>query len=441
MKIICSLIFVMNIIIYIPAEAQKFWLTTNEFWGGPKTGIALVDDSLFFVSTTNSVLRSSNGFNQLELLFSASEIHTLFASASGRLYAGGSAKIFYSYDRGMSWDSAEVNTSYSFKQIIENREGDLFAVTGIYDQGDGVFFSSNGGSSWEKRNTGLGLNPGCDEIAVDQNGRLYLTTSDEAATGLGGLYISDNNGLQWYKISIGIDSINTSVRIGSTTNLSILPNDSIYLSFTGSAANFGVELNIFKSIHDISNDSLWKILDVKHYTITGMDDALNNIYIAKNGDWYSSITESVSTGGTCYSKDGKNWEVLDYGLGVDINYRRNEQYFAENKSGRIFMIQYMDERIYQTDTSIVTGITKQEKVNPRVNIYPNPIRKGENFTLHIDKVDDSAEIFIYDLNGKSMYYTRAYNSQANIPAPDKEGIYIVSFKNACLEKALKIVVN
>lgn len=441
MKNICSFIFAMNIIISIQAEAQKFWLTTNEFWGGPKTGITLINDSVFFVSTTNSVLRSTNEFNQLELTLTASEIHTLFASASGKLYAGGTGKIFFSDDLGVNWDSTEIYTTYPLKQFVENSDGNLFAITGVYDEGDGIFFSGDEGLSWKKRNNGLGLYLGCDKITVDKNNRLYLATSEEAATGLGGLYISENNGLQWQKISVGIDSINTSVSIGTTTNLSVLQNDSIYLSFYGSGGNFGVELNIFKSIHDIDNDSLWKIMDIKHSTIAGMDDAMNNIYITQNGDWYSSITESVSKGGTCYSKDGKNWDVLGYGLGVDINSRRNEQHFVETPNGRIFMIQYMDERIYKSDTSIVTVTPKPIEVNANINIYPNPVQHGKNFTLKLDKYYDSAEISIYDLSGKKLYYTQTYNTQTNIPAPAKKGIYIVSVRIDNSEKALKMVVN
>lgn len=441
MKTIKHLILILLLIHCAKLSAQKFWLTTDQFWGGPKTGIVLVNDSVFFVSTTNSVLRSSNEFKQLDLSLAASEIHTLFASESGKIYAGGSGKVFFSDDSGMSWDSTGINTTYPIKQFTESPGGNMFAITGVYDQGDGVFFSGDGGLSWTTRNNGLGWYPGCDQIAVDKNGRLYLATSDEALTGQGGLYISENNGLQWQKISIGIDSINAAVRIGSTTNLSVLSNDSVYLSFTGSGGNFGVELNIFKSIHDIYNDSLWKVLNIKHFVITGMDKAINNIFIARNGDRYSSITESVRLGGTCYSKDGKIWDVLDYGLGVDINNRRSEQFFAETKQGRIFMIQYMDERVYKTDTSIVTSVPKPVELKHYIRMYPNPVQKGGNFTLKPDKNYDSAEISICTMTGMVLFRTQTSTEPMIIPAPEKEGMYIVSVRIGNSVKALKIVVN
>ena len=425
----------------LSVEAQQFWLTTNEFWGGPKTGIELADDSVFFVSTTNSVLRSTNAFNQLELVLTASEIHTIFASAGGKLLAGGSGKVFFSDDLGANWDSTVISTTYPLKQFVVNAAGDLFAITGVHDEGDGVFFSEDGGVSWEKRNSGLGNYLGCDKIAIGENNRLFLAISDEAVTGMGGLFISENSGLDWEKINVGIDSINSSVRIGTTTNLSILPNDSVYLSFYGSGGNFGVELNIYKSLNDVSQNNAWDVLDLKHYQVSGMDDAMNNIYISQNGDWYSSTSESVRSGGTCYSKNGKNWNVLDYGLGTDIYSRRNEQFFVETSNGRIFMIQYMDERIYTTDTSIVTNTPRPIEVNSNIKIYPNPVRKGENLTLELETRHHSAEISFYDITGRRLFYTQTNADEMNIPAPTKDGIYVVSVKKGMIEEAMKFVVN
>jgi hypothetical protein len=126
---------------------------------------------------------------------------------------------------------------------------------------------------------------------------------------------------------------------------------------------------------------------------------------------------------------------------VDLYSRRNEQYFAETTDGRIFMIQYMDERIYKTDTSIVTDFTKRDRVNSGLSIYPNPVQKGGNFTLQLDSYDNPVEISLYDLSGKKLYYTRVFNAQHGIPAPLEEGIYILSVRNGYLVKALKVLVN
>jgi len=437
-KYLCLFLFLLpNVLV----TGQEFWLTTNEFWGGPKTGITLLSNSDFLVSTTNSILRSSDEFNQLEQVLTASYVHTLFASTGGTIYAGGTGKIFFSDDLGASWDSVSVNTAYALKQIIENNQGDLFAITGVVDDGDGVFFSGDGGLNWEKRNTGLGSYLGCDKITVDKNGRLYLAISDENVFGNGGLFISENNGLQWTEVSVDIDTYNTSTRIGSTKSLTILTDDNLYMGFTGSASNFAVNLNIYKNIDEVTQSSAWNILDVAGSTVTAIDKPLNNIYISQNGDWYSSITQTITQGGTAYSKDGINWTILDYGLGADINNLRNEHFFAETSTGRIFMIQYLDERIYRTDQSVFTSTPKPTDFNASINLYPNPVVRGESFTLEMELVHSYADITVFDLTGNKLFNNITYTNQTIVPAPEKQGVYMVCIKNGAKEKTLKMVVK
>lgn len=441
MKTIKQIILVLLFLPNIMVSAQQFWLTTNEFWGGPKTGITKVNDSMMFVSTTNSVMRSTNQFQKLDKVLDASAIYSLFSTKQGTIFAGGSGKVFISDDLGMSWDSTLINTIYPIKQIIENSYGELTAITGIYDDGDGVFFSRDEGKSWETRNNGLNSYLGCDKIAIDKNDRLYLTMCDPDKFGYGGLYISENSGLSWQKIVVNIDSIGNNIKIGITTNLSVLSNDSIYLSFYGSGGNFAVELNIYKSINDITTANNWSRLHVKNYNTWGMDELLNNIYLSQNGDWYSSVDGHIYTSGTCFSKEGKSWEILEYGLGLNEFERHSEQYFVETEQGKIFMIQMLDERIYVTDKSIPTNVPLPVELESQIKVHPNPIRKAEYFILEMDEYSDSNEISVYEISGKKLFNTRAYGPKTNIQAPVKEGIYIVSVRNGYSVNAQKIVVN
>lgn len=435
--IILSLLLFPNILV----SAQQFWLTTNEFWGGPKTGITKVNDSMMYVSTTNSVMRTTNQFQKLDKVLDASAIYSLFSTSQGTILAGGTGKVFISDDLGITWDSTVINTIYPIKQIIENSNGELIATTGVYEDGDGVFFSSNEGKSWETRNNGLSSYLGCDKIVIDKNDRLYLTISDPNTFGFGGLFISENNGLSWQKIVVNIDSIGNNIKIGITTNISVLPNDSVYLSFYGIGGGYAVQLNIYKSINEITKTNNWSRIRVKNYYTWGMDVLLNDIYLSQNGDWYSSVDGHIYTSGTCFSKEGKSWEIMEYGLGLNEFGRHSEQYFVETEDGKIFMIQMLDERIYFTDKSIPTNVPLPVELEPQIALYPNPIRKGENFTLEMDKYNSSAEISVYEISGERLFYTRAYSTKINIPAPVKEGIYIVSVSTGYLQKAVKIVVN
>jgi photosystem II stability/assembly factor-like uncharacterized protein len=204
--------YIILILILLPynSSAQKFWSATNEFPGSAKTGITIVNDSCIFVGTENSIIRSFNDGKKFVSVLKASAIYTVSSIKSGMLMAGGQGKVFYTVDNGQNWDSVALNSIYPVHHIVESQKNVLYAITGTIDNeyrpvGDGVFFSDYGGKSWTKRNNGLGLYNSCESIAVDKNGRIYLAVSDESVSGLGGLYISDNEGILWEHIDISID--------------------------------------------------------------------------------------------------------------------------------------------------------------------------------------------------------------------------------------------
>ena len=120
-----SKIIILNMLLLWPllAISQQFWLLTNEFWGGSKTGITLVDDSVLYVSTTTGVLKSTDDGTHFEQVLSAFAVHTVFASSSGTVFAGGTGKIYFSENWGATWDSVSLNSVYPVKQIIENKIG------------------------------------------------------------------------------------------------------------------------------------------------------------------------------------------------------------------------------------------------------------------------------------------------------------------------------
>jgi len=426
---------------FYSGSGQQFWLTTNEFWGGPKTGIAKINDSIMFVSTTDAVLRSTNQFQSLEKSLDASAIYSLFATKQGKVLAGGTGKVFVSEDSGITWDSVGINTIYPIKQFIENSSGELFAITGVYEDGDGVFFSSDEGKNWEQKNDGLGSYLGCDKVAIDKNDRLYLAMSDPDTYGFGGLFSSEDNGSSWQKVTVNIDSIGNNIRIGVTTNLSVLPTDSVYLSFYGSGGNFAVELNIYKSINDMTTSDNWHLLKVKNYTVWGMDEPLNNIFMAQNGDWYSSIDGNMYSSGTCFSKEGTSWEVLEYGLGLNEFGKHSEHFFIETENGKIFMIQMLDERIYKTDKSILTGTPLPIQLNKEITVYPNPVMKGEKIKMKLNGMKGYKNIAVYDLTGKLIFNTITEENLVELSGMYKEGVYIVSIRNNDSMTSSKIIIQ
>lgn len=421
----------------INAEARKFWLLTYEFPGGPKTGITLINDSCLIVSAQNEVLRSFNLGKKFETVLTGSEIYSLFSTKSGKIFAGSAGKIFYSDNMGDTWDSVSVNSDFPVTAFAENHEGGIFAATGGVDTaynlvGDGILYSGNGGLTWEYRNNGLGQLKYCDKLAVDKNGRLYIAIADESVSGTGGLYISDNNGLQWEHIDISIDgdkAIPDDMTIERTTGLTISKDDIVYLSFIGLAENTLVTLNINKSIDNVKSKNFWKIMTVIEDDLWWLDRNINNIHFARNGYWYSSVSGSMNKGGTYLKGNITGWSRIDYGLGLDINNTRNTQHFCETTGGKIFMIQYLDERIYYTDTSMVTGIDDEYYNDSQIDIYPNPAVTGGKITIELQGDEINSKISIVSQMGIKISEKAATPGINYLDMPNLPGLYYITIGN------------
>lgn len=436
--------FITNLLVFnaLFSYSQQFWKLTNEFWGGPKTGIALVDDSVLLVSTTTGIMKSTDEGKNFESMLTASSVHTVFVTSFGHIFAGGTGKIYVSEDLGLSWDSVMLNTSFPIKQIIENDYHTLFAITGINNDGDGVFCSEDEGKTWESRNNGIGKLKACENIVADKNGRLYLTIADAYSTNEGGLFISETYGLSWQKINLKIDSLIGPVKVIVPTGLSISPNDSLYLSFYGVAYNILVQLNICKSLADVTLENSWQKMHVDKNENWWLNKPLNNIHFSQKGDWYSSFTQLANNGATYFSDSkGKNWSRIIHGLGSSEDGWRFTQHFVEKSTGRIFMIQFLDERIYTTDKSMITGINVPEEKAQKTSIFPNPVRAGENFTIQAFNNDLPLEVNCYDLTGKLIFKQEASGTEHQLIAPPKPGLYfiVVQYQNKTIKQKLLIL--
>lgn len=431
------------------SSAQNFWDTTASYPGSVKTAITLANDSCLLVGLSDRILRSYDNGITWDSTLSASPIYYLFTANSGRVFAGGKGKVFYSDNMGTSWDSILFNNSYPVLKIIQDNNNDLFAITGDLDinlgyVGAGVYHSDNNGIQWTQRNNGLGNYLCIEQIAYDHNGRLYLGVADEYVTGNGGLFISDNSGLLWQHVDILVDGrgiISDQMKVGNFNALSVSPQDSVYISFSGVAVNVAVSLNIHKSSSDVTNSSYWNVNTIGSVNSWWDDWLLSNIHFAQNGDWYSSMEGSSTIGGTYYSvNEGITWQKKQQGLFFDQLGRYNIQRFAENDSGTIFMIQILDNHVYRTDTSMLTHIDdKNAFQDPHFRIYPNPVKAGN--PIQINFSDDSYEkqIIFSDVTGKIIFEQHCKNS-LTIYAPDEKGIFFLTLRSNRYNKTYKIII-
>lgn len=298
------------------------------------------------------------------------------------------------------------------------------------------------GASWMERNNGLGSFRGCEGIAVDKNNRLYLAITDNNINGSGGLFISEDDGGLWGKIPVLVDSIKGPIKVGRITGLTISPSDSVYFSFSGVGSNFYVELNICKSILDVRSNTSWLPFQVGQPVSWWMDRALNNIHFAQNGNWHSSYASiTVWLGGAYFSEEkGRDWHRIDFGLGLSETGFYMPQHFVENEGGRIFMIQYLDERIYTTDKSLVTNIQRPDRPIQPVRVFPNPVKRGSPFYIEIPDIEKGMSVSLYNLAGEIIWEEPVFKVKTEVIAPPKAGFYIISLKGRYSERTSKITV-
>jgi hypothetical protein len=434
--------------LFTEASTQTFWLPTKDFPGGPKTGLVITGDSCMLAGLETGIIRSCNNGDNFTQVLKASAIYCIFRTRTGTLLAGGTGKVFLSGDSGQTWDSVLINSGYPVVQIAENQPGGLFCITGIYDtlyKGDGVFYSENGGTVWIQRNNGLGgFNCG-ERITNDRNGRLYLAMADNFTSGAGGLFISDNNGINWEHIDIIIDGKNTidnNLQIANTYGLTVSPDDSVYLSFTGSAVNALVTVNIVKNIHDIRSSGVWKTYKVGNTAIWWTDRLLNNIYFARNGNQYSSANGNVKNGGTYFRKNYADiWTRVVSGLSLTKNGLYELQFFAERSNGKIFMVQYLDEHIYQTDTSIVTEVQKIPGYTGKIHIYPNPVARSGKFSVNLKDQLYDGFLSVYDYEGKKVISDTPFLNNLEMTAPALPGLYLLVVHEKYSRKTASLLVK
>jgi len=422
------------LIIPLSTFAQGFWLTTRDFPGGPKTTLVGLEDSILVVGTANGIWRSDNeGYSWTKKL-SSSYVFSLHASSTGTIVAGGNGKLFFSHNKGVSWDSVSVPTSFPIVKIIENKDHEYFLIASGFTNeegfvGDGVFYNNGDLKTWVQRNTGLPTTlRSAEHLAVDKNGRIYLTLPDENTTGLGGLYFSDDDGETWQQSPLFVNNLGT-IKVLNSFSISITPQDSVIVSVNGTAVNISTRLNLIKHINDVSNNSPWRPLSIRKSINWWEDLNLNSIHSTKNGDWYSSVSSSINTGGSFYSTDrGLTWVRRTTGMGISRTDRYENNFHYEASTGKVFMVQLLDERVYYTNQSLLNSVTlsgniKDDQGKPLagVTIEAKNVRVGSNMQGDFSVIVPSGwsgkitpSLGNYVFNPQSFSITDAQDSKGDI---------------------------
>jgi len=363
----CLIFFSLLLFPIVAAHAQDNWALFPSFPSEAKSSFSALEDSIVFVATPNGIFRSGTTGNSWKKVLKTSMIHSLHASASGKIIAGSEGKMYISFNKGVSWDSVKLQTRFPVKAIAETSNGDFYFITGILDEslgyiGDGVFYNGGDLRNWINKTPGLYSTGFCEYIVTDRFNRVYVTMGDEYVTGQAGLFISDNNGDNWSQARLFVKDLGE-IRALNTFSINITPADSVILSVTGTVVNFSVSLNLIKHRDDLLKNDFWKLITVRTTSSWWMDLPLNPIHFAADGSWYASVTNSPTQGGVFVSNSsGRSWSRFNTGLAVSTTLQFEPFTFYEDAYGRIFSSQFLDERIYITTKSMLDEVTISGKI-------------------------------------------------------------------------------
>lgn len=194
--------------------------------------------------------------------------------------------IYKTTNNGINWFPSNTGlTNLSIRELYANGNT-VFAGTS-----DGIFKSSDNGNSWTRFNNGI--EPIYCNSIYSINSNFYAGFGTEY--GLGGLYLSQNEGVTWNSIIGNINSCQIfEMTVKGNTIFAYVNGSGIWKSLDNGInwirSNNGLPYNVLSFRGDIiSNDG-------------------QNIYCVISGNIYKS------------SDEGNNWFLYNNGIGSNPNY-------------------------------------------------------------------------------------------------------------------------
>lgn len=175
---------------------------------------------------------------------------------NGRIFNFGAYTVSMSDDTGKTWIAAQGDVKFGnpggpIVNVVSNNGTDIF----LADAG-GVFFSSNSGTDWGTKNTGLN-DLSSSGLIIDPKGYLFVSSYT------GGVYVSTTKGDLWTESNAGL--LNTHVQslfMDKENNLYAGTVDKIYRT----AATLAVNNNSFASGSTISQNPVTSNASIRYST-------------------------------------------------------------------------------------------------------------------------------------------------------------------------------
>ncbi len=164
---------------------------TGECWafGESKDGVLFAGDGQY-----DKLFRSTDNGNNWELSANLSSL-VFMTDTNNTVYCGTFDGLFFTTDNGITWEEDEYFSSVPVSAILIDDNNGIYCGTGYYDNGNGVFYSSDGGENW--KHLGLGGKIVLS-LAFNSDGHIYAGTIKD------GLFFTDDMGTTWQNYTNGL---------------------------------------------------------------------------------------------------------------------------------------------------------------------------------------------------------------------------------------------
>ncbi len=304
----------------------------------------------------------------------------------------------------------------------------------------GVFYSNNGGSSWQDR-TDAKMKFYTKDVVIDPDdptqSTWYAAVFSAWGSGIpsnsGGLYKTINKGVNWTQIS-------TSYRVNSCT---VNPSNHNELYFTTETDGLWYTDNI-KAANPVFNR-------VDAYEFRHPMRVFFNPW-KPTEMWVSSFGYGMATGNTScnlsapivsvlgdtlMSSPSKTYQWLLAGSFIS---GATSQIFVPSKSGSYSVIITDDAGCTATSADVDFIITNNSTLNDKslFNFFPNPVSSQQELAYEINKTTMGKTLEIYSLQGSLVWSHNLDNTKGSLSLNLSPGFYYVAIRGTGLYMKLLI---
>ena len=344
--------------------------------------------------------------------------------------------IYRSTNGGSSW--TQINNGITSMQIwnIAYVNGALFASS----TNGTVFKSTDGGDNWVLSNTGISTTTIIRNFAYFNN-KIFATSTNK------GVYISSDNGSSWTQHNTGLVGLVAEPLLVVDTDLFVGVNQKVYkydsVNQNWISKSVGIPNNTVTSL-TYTKDNLQNISLFESTVNT------NDVTISTNkGDSWSVVKNGLPSVGV-YSLLGIGTEVYlgnDYGVykttnqgtnWVDISGFTNASpaKFLSKSSTDLYVIQEAKLWKMKLSSLNVSGLLNSID-SQKIKIYPNP--SNGNFNIEIDENLMGAKGTIYNLLGQKVKDFSLNSTTTNQTL--NKGVYLIEIEKDGNKTTKKLIVN